>query len=153
MITRNHFPIFVDISDKKAVVIGGGTIARRRIETLLNFNIDIVVVSPHITEEIEDNLSNITYIKDTYKREYIKGAWLVLACTDSRSANRQIGIDAKSENMLVSVCDCKEECNCYFPGVVFEENVTIGICGDGHNHRDTKMVIDRVRSLFKGDIK
>ena len=149
MTKRDKFPVFVDTADKKAVVIGGGKIAQRRIATLLKFDIDITVVSPDITEWIKQNLSDITYINDVYKREYISGAWLVSACTDSRDTNRQIGIDAKAENILVSVCDRKEECNCYFPGVVTGENVTIGICGDGKNHRDTKMVIDKIRNMFK----
>ena len=62
MTKRDKFPVFVDTADKKAVVIGGGKIAQRRIETLLKFDIDITVVSPDITEGIKQNLSDITYI-------------------------------------------------------------------------------------------
>lgn len=116
MTKRDKFPVFVDTADKKAVVIGGGKIAQRRIETLLKFDIDITVVSPDITEGIKQNLSDITYINDVYKREYISGAWLVSACTDSRDTNRQIGIDAKAENILVSVCDRKRNVTVIFLG-------------------------------------
>ena len=47
------FPLFVDISEKKIVVIGGGAIATRRVKTLLSFEPQIVVVAPEVTGELE----------------------------------------------------------------------------------------------------
>ena len=47
---RSYFPLFVDISGKKTLVVGGGRIARRRIKTLLSFTPDIWVVAPEATE-------------------------------------------------------------------------------------------------------
>ena len=48
------FPLFVDISEKKIVVIGGGAIATRRVKTLLSFEPQIVVVAPEVTGELEE---------------------------------------------------------------------------------------------------
>ena len=48
------FPLFVDISEKKIVVIGGGAIATRRVKTLLPFAPQIVVVAPEVTGELEE---------------------------------------------------------------------------------------------------
>ena len=48
------FPLFVDISEKKIVVIGGGAIATRRVKTLLPFEPQIVVVAPEVTGELEE---------------------------------------------------------------------------------------------------
>ena len=48
---KKFFPLFVDLTQKKAVVIGGGKIASRRIQTLLPFVREIVVVAPVCTEK------------------------------------------------------------------------------------------------------
>ena len=48
------FPLFVDISEKKIVVIGGVAIATRRVKTLLPFAPQIVVVAPEVTGELEE---------------------------------------------------------------------------------------------------
>ena len=47
-----YFPLFVDLSEKRILVIGGGKIAQRRIETLLDFAADICVVAPEITDKL-----------------------------------------------------------------------------------------------------
>ena len=139
----------MDLSDKKIVIIGGGLVAQRRMCTLMNFGVDITVVSPDLTDEIKKKIPEIRYICDIYKKEYIENSWLVLACTNNREINRKIGIDAKEKNILVNVCDNKDECDFYFPGIVTHENTVIGICGSGSNHSATKRVIDRIRRLFK----
>ena len=50
---KTFFPMFIDLSKKKVVVIGGGHIAGRRIRTLLSFAGQICVIAPEVTEEIE----------------------------------------------------------------------------------------------------
>ena len=54
--SRRYFPLFVDISCQKIVVIGGGQVAQRRIETLLAFGADLWVAAPEITERLKELL-------------------------------------------------------------------------------------------------
>ena len=49
---KPYFPMFVDVSKKKILVIGGGKIAERRVETLLKFADNITVISPEMTERL-----------------------------------------------------------------------------------------------------
>lgn len=51
---KKYFPIFIDLSEKKIVVIGGGTIAGRRINTLCHFCDHVLVVSPEVTPVVEE---------------------------------------------------------------------------------------------------
>ena len=57
MKSKQYFPLFVDISDKKIVVVGAGKIAARRVKTLVDFGAAIVVVAPQISPELEDRKS------------------------------------------------------------------------------------------------
>ena len=49
---RPYFPMFIDLTDKKILVAGGGTIALRRVRTLLKFGADIHVIAPELCEEL-----------------------------------------------------------------------------------------------------
>ena len=64
----------MDLSDKKIVIIGGGLVAQRRMCTLMNFGVDITVVSPDLTDEIKKKIPEIRYICDIYKKEYIENS-------------------------------------------------------------------------------
>ena len=50
---KPYFPLFVDISEKKMVVFGGGKIATRRVDTLLGFTENITVIAPQVTDRIK----------------------------------------------------------------------------------------------------
>lgn len=68
------FPLFVDISEKKIVVIGGGAIATRRVKTLLSFEPQIVVVAPEVTgelEELEKRRKNYDFPQKISERRYL----------------------------------------------------------------------------------
>ena len=54
MKTKRFFPMFVDLSDKKIVVVGGGNIATRRVKTLLQFTRNITAVAPKTTMELHE---------------------------------------------------------------------------------------------------
>lgn len=67
------FPLFVDISEKKIVVIGGGAIATRRVKTLLSFEPQIVVVAPEVTGELEEleKKKNYDFPQKISERRYL----------------------------------------------------------------------------------
>ena len=99
------FPLFVDISEKKIVVIGGGAIATRRVKTLLPFAPQIVVVAPEVTGELEEleNEKKLTIFHREYQREDIYDAWMVLVATNDPKLNDGIYSVAKCLGALVIV--------------------------------------------------
>ena len=54
-----YFPFYIDIENKKILVVGGGTVALRKIEKLMPFSPDITVVAPKICDEIKLSLIHI----------------------------------------------------------------------------------------------
>ena len=70
---KPHFPIFVDLSDKKVVVAGAGTIAKRRIRVLADFTDHLVVIAPEVNQELKELEAEgkITIIRKTFEREDI----------------------------------------------------------------------------------
>lgn len=149
---KKHFPLFISTEGKNVVVFGCGLIGTRRIKTLVQFDFNIRVVSPVCSKDI-DNLQkngNVEYINSLYDESFMEGMDIVLACTNERKINHEIGKSAKDKNLLVSVCDCREECNFYFPAIALNEEVTVGIVGEGLSHTVTKNAANTIREIVKG---
>lgn len=146
------FPVFVPSGGKRVIVFGGGKIASRRIKTLMEFDFDVTVVSSSITEEIKEFVreGRLAYIDDRFSASYIDGQFMVVACTSDRDANRSIGLAAKEQGCLVSVCDSREECNFFFPAIAVNDQVTAGIAGSGMTHHITRRAAAEVRKIIEG---
>ncbi|MBQ2800625.1 MAG: bifunctional precorrin-2 dehydrogenase/sirohydrochlorin ferrochelatase [Lachnospiraceae bacterium] len=148
-----HFPMFVSLENKKCVVVGGGRIAARRVQTLSKFCEDITVISPELCPEMEILLKEqkITYCCRKYQHGDGKDSFLLVAATNDRTVNHQAGKEAKSFGAFVSVADCKEEGNFLFPGIAMDEKsgAVIGICTSGKSPSLAKKITQQCRQLIK----
>ena len=146
------FPLFVDMSHRKALVIGGGNIAEGRIKKLLSFGADVVVISPKATEHIER--AALQGRIPLLKREYQNGdiinfmPFLVIAATDDRQANHAAMKEAARLIIPISVADCREECTCYFPAVAENEAYIAGIISKNGDHIGVKRTAEKIRGLL-----
>ena len=115
---KPFFPMFIDLSKKKVVVIGGGRIAGRRIRTLLSFAGQICVIAPEVTEEIEGYIKEgmVTHLKTRYAPELIRDADLVLAATDDPACNEQAADECRRRGIPVNVSPQKGIVRFLFPG-------------------------------------
>ncbi|MBU9727806.1 precorrin-2 dehydrogenase/sirohydrochlorin ferrochelatase family protein [Diplocloster modestus] len=145
-----RFPVYIEMEEKKVLVFGGGTIATRRIHTLLPFGCRITVIAPEISDELrkETVAGRLIWHERRYQEGDCGDADLVLAATDLRQVNQSIYREAKSRQIPVNVCDCKEECDFYFPGIVTEGGLVIGVTANGSDHRLAREAAEKIRSLF-----
>lgn len=129
------FPQFIDISGKKVLVVGAGKIAFRRISTLRLFDVELTVVAPELSQQVLAlEGEGVALRKRAFKEQDLERMDLVLAATDDRNLNKRIGSLCRQRNIPVNVADRKEECDFYFPGIVQEGDLTIGITAGGKNH-------------------
>lgn len=148
-----YFPIFFNLKGKKIIVAGAGTIGTRRVKSLLGFGAAIVVIAPEISEELkklsEETNNNLLLLERNYQTADCTNAFWVIAATNSREINYQIGVDAKNNGALVTVSDAKEESTVYFPGIAREDNIVIGITASGKNHFMARKVTERCRDYLR----
>lgn len=147
---KHYFPMFVDLSDKKVVVAGAGTIAKRRIRTLVDFTEHLVVIAPEVNKELKDleTEGKLTILKKNYEREDIYDAALVIAATNDRKINQDIYSACKCLGIPVNVCNDKNKCDFYFPGIVSDGNVVVGISASGKEPKRAKAVTDQIQVMF-----
>lgn len=125
-----YFPFFVDLSQKSGLILGGGTVALRKIEKLLPFSPQLRVIAPFICSEIR----SIPGLELT-EREFVPGdernAFFVIAATDDPECNHKIADRCRAQNILVNVVDDAEYCSFLFPALVQKGNLTVGISTGG----------------------
>ncbi len=147
---KPYFPMFVDLSNKKVVVVGAGTIAKRRIRSLLDFTNHLVVVAPEVNRELKDleESGRLTILKKKYDREDLYGADLVIAATNDTQTNNDIYSVCKCMGITVNVCSDKNKCDFYFPGIAKKDQIVVGVTASGADHKKAKTVIERIREIL-----
>ena len=142
MKNKRFFPMFVDLSDKKIVVVGGGNIATRRIKTLLQFTRNITAVAPKTTMELLElgKAGFVNLINRPVKRSDFTMAFMVIAATNDWKLNDEIYRVCKEEGIYVNVADDKSKCDFYFPGIYMQDEVVVGITASGLNHKKARKV-------------
>ncbi len=149
---KTHFPLFLDIRGQRALVVGGGEIATRRVETLRRFALSVTVVAEMASDALRclAEKGEISLCERRFAQADLDGALLVVAATGDRALNREIGLRAKARGLFVSVADCAGECNFYFPAVVEQGRITAAVTGDGSDHRAVARAAKQIRALWDG---
>ncbi|MBQ9022480.1 MAG: hypothetical protein IJ108_01030 [Eubacterium sp.] len=175
---RRYFPLFIDSMDRLAVVIGGGNIAERRILTLAEFGFQIRVIAGTLSETLqrlvdagliewqqgyvvegedapEASDPGMVASSGNAGKERInltqaaKDAWMLLACTNDRETNRAIGRYGREHNLLVNVCDARNESTFWFPAVGLSDELTMGLVGTGKDHMNVKKAAAMLRDVIE----
>lgn len=143
----NYYPAFLNLLGKKAVVVGGGSIAERKILSLLKVGADITVVSPVITARLskEETKKSIKHIARCYRKGDLRGSFLVVAATDNPSVNTRVAKDAPS---LVNVVDIPGECSFIAPSVIKRGPLTIAISTGGVSPAFSKTIRQELENIY-----
>ncbi|MDO5136020.1 MAG: bifunctional precorrin-2 dehydrogenase/sirohydrochlorin ferrochelatase [Eubacteriales bacterium] len=151
MKNKPYFPLFVDLSDKKVVVVGGGAVATRRVRTLLKFTRNITVIAPQVTPEIMDlgKAGRIRLHLRPVKRTDFGTAYMVLAATNDWKLNDTVYRICKEEGIYVNVASDKEECDFYFPGICMRDGVVAGVTASGLDHKKARRVREAIQKLLE----
>ena len=124
-----YYPIFLDIRDKKCVIVGGGEVAVRKAERLLDCGAKVLVISPKLTPELaalkEKNI--ICHIATQYSDDLLHGAALVIGATDDEKTNAQISLDARKKGISVNIVDDPQKCDFILPSLVQRGDLAITI--------------------------
>ena len=141
-----RFPLFLDLTGRSAVVIGGGTVGLRRAETLARFGAAVTVISPSLRHPLE----GVRHLPRKYQYGDFAGAFLALAATDDPAVNAAAGREARERGILFNRSDCPAECDFFFPAVCEGGGLTAGLTGGGSDHRRTVEAAQKIRALLEG---
>jgi siroheme synthase-like protein len=127
------YPIFLDISKKSCLIVGGGQVAERKVNILLKFHCTIKVVSPCISGTLKNLVEKgkIHVFLKEYDASDLEGVALVFAATDIEATNQMIRQDAGKRNIPVNVVDNPSLCDFIVPSIVKKDPILIAISTSG----------------------
>lgn len=144
---NNFFPLFINLRNKNALVIGAGKIAFRKVETLLKYGAKVTVITKEIKEEKFFNLKNIDIKIGEFNATLLENRFIVVAATDNPEFNRYIYELCNSKNILVNNITSKEEMNCRFASILETEEYQIAISANG-NPTKSKALKNKLKEIL-----
>jgi precorrin-2 dehydrogenase/sirohydrochlorin ferrochelatase len=128
-----YYPIYLDVSEKRCVVVGGGDVAERKVMKLLECDAEVIVVSSVVTPGLEAMIKGniIRHVSGDYNSEYIKGAFIVVGATDRDVVNEQIYRDSQELGIPVNIVDDPKRCDFIVPSIVRTGDLAIAISTGG----------------------
>ncbi|MGL4912816.1 MAG: precorrin-2 dehydrogenase/sirohydrochlorin ferrochelatase family protein [Romboutsia sp.] len=125
------YPINLNLDKVEITIIGGGEVAYRKCKNFINFNKKVRVVSKEFIDEFHKLGNDVELIVAEYKEEYIKSSFIVVAATNNRKINEEIGIYCSNSGKLVNVVDNIELCNYTVPSFIKRGDLLISISTGG----------------------
>ncbi|SCI21913.1 Siroheme synthase [uncultured Eubacterium sp.] len=139
-----YFPMFVQLKNKKCLVIGGGRIALRKIEVLKDFEADVTVIAPEMIPQIRQ-IDKIRRIFRTFMEKDFKDVNLVVAATDDQKVNSEISQICRQQKIPVNAVDQKEDCSFIFPSYVKEGEVVAAFSSGGQSPVITQYLKKKIK--------
>lgn len=127
-------PIFMNITNRLCVVVGGGEVAARKVTMLLKAQASITLYSLALCDELQDSVRDkkINYINASFQEDQLKSACLVIAATDDEVVNTAVSIAAKARNIPVNVVDAPALCTFTMASIVERSPIVIAISSEGN---------------------
>lgn len=131
--SESYFPIYLNLKNKKVLLVGGGKIATDKLQKLLDFTTDIKIIAKDFSLEILSLIKE--YGLEFEKREYhdgdIDGFEIVVVAVDSLRVQKEIFLESRQKRVFVNSVDSKEYCDFIFGSYIKEDELVISISTSG----------------------
>ena len=129
----SYFPMFIDFSDKKILVVGGGNVASEKLEKLVDFTKEITVIAKEVSVKCYQLIKEhcLTLYNRPYKEGDINGFDIVIVATNSQDMQRDIFEESRNKHILVNSVDNTKYCDFIFPSYIKRGDLTIAFSTSG----------------------
>lgn len=128
-----YYPVNLNVQNRKCLVVGGGSVGTRKVQTLLECGAAVTVVSRKMSEDLK-KLSAEAMLRleeRSYRSSDLERMFLVICTTNDKKLNLRIHSDAEKRNMLCNVADVPEACNFILPAIVTRGDLIIAVSTSG----------------------
>ena len=130
-----YYPVFLNVTDRPCLVIGGGEIAARKAEGLLEAGARLTIVSPEVVDEIDEwaAAGTVELIRRCYEKRDLEGRYLAYAATDDDRLHERVAIDAASAGVLLNVVDRTRWCDFIVPSIARRGDLVVAVSTSGQS--------------------
>ncbi|CAC9408131.1 NAD(P)-binding protein [Staphylococcus aureus] len=144
-----NMPLMIDLTNKNVVIVGGGTVASRRAQTLSQYVEHMTVISPTITEKLQNMVDKgvVIWKEKEFEPSDIVDAYLVIAATNEPCVNEAVKQALPEHTLFNNVGDASNG-NVVFPSALHRDKLTISVSTDGASPKLTKSIMAELEALY-----
>ena len=129
----SYFPIFLEMTGRRALVVGGGAVAEHKIASLLEAGAQVTLISPEVTETIArwSKEKSISLIARRYQPGDLAGYELVFVATDDKEVNARAYNEGGVRGVWVNAADDPAHCDFILPSILRRGDLTVAVSSGG----------------------
>lgn len=146
-----YYPIFVDLRLKPVLVVGGGNVAYRKVQTLLDHGAIVYIISPDLIKELQDLVKgseHCFWIKKEYDAEDIHDCLIIFSCTEKDEINAAVSHDGYNRKRLVNVVDDPEKCSFIVPSIMERGDLQIAVSTGGSSPIVARQIREQLQMQY-----
>lgn len=145
-----YYPIMLNIKNKKCLVVGGGKVANRKIQALLECGGQVTVIAEELCNEVDVlyKKNKINVIKRNYVKGDIYGYFLAVSACDDSEINRLVAKEAHQHQILVNVVDNPELSSYIMPSVLRRQDLTVAVATGGKSPLLAKKIRHKLEEII-----
>ncbi|MDD3268204.1 MAG: bifunctional precorrin-2 dehydrogenase/sirohydrochlorin ferrochelatase [Syntrophomonadaceae bacterium] len=127
------FPIYLDLSGKHCLVIGGGPVAERKVENLLEYEVNIKLVSPQVEIRIKQwaQEGTIVWLPREFEELDLEGIFMVFVATNDGLVNQRAVELCRQRGILANAVDDPPNCDFFIPSIIRHDSLVVAISTEG----------------------
>jgi precorrin-2 dehydrogenase/sirohydrochlorin ferrochelatase len=129
------YPVVLRLEGRRCLVVGGGGVARRKVEGLLASGAVVTVVAPVVDDGLravaDGATGRLTIEERPYREQDLAGAWLAIAATDDAAVQQRVFDDGERTGVWVNAADDPDRCALFLPAVHRREPVIVAVSTEG----------------------
>jgi len=146
----HFYPAFLDLRGRRAVVVGGGAIAEQKVGGLLDAGARVTVISPSVSRRLDDleAAGAVTIERRPYRPGDLAAAFLAIAATDDRGANRAVWVEAEARGVLLNAVDDLPHCSFIAPAIHRQGDIAVAVSTAGKSPALAVRLRERIGRLI-----
>jgi precorrin-2 dehydrogenase / sirohydrochlorin ferrochelatase len=148
-----YYPVFLELSGRRCLMVGGGPIAEHRVEALLDAGAQVTVISPRVTPSLAALAADgrIAHESRAYREGDVAGADLAFVATDSREVNAALAREARERAVWVNAADDPAHCTFILPALVRRGDLTVAVATGGTSPALARVVRQELEAYLTAD--
>jgi len=142
-----YYPIVMDLTGRKCLVVGGGEVALRKVKSLVESGAEVTVIAPDVAPEIA-GLDGVRVEPRSWQDGDTAGYTLVFAATNDRSLNIAVSEEAEANGTPVNVVDDPDLCSFIVPAAVKRGDLLIAVTTGGKSPILSKLIRQELEKAY-----
>jgi precorrin-2 dehydrogenase / sirohydrochlorin ferrochelatase len=150
MTTGSYYPIFLDLTDRRCLVVGGGPVAEGKVEGLLAAGARVTVVSPAVTARLAGWAAGgrITHRARGYRSEDLEGHQVAVVATDDAAVTRAVASDGRARSVWINAADEPARCDFILPSVMRRGRLVVAVSTGGASPAAARAIREELESYL-----